>query len=255
MSIIYDKYCIYIHTTPSNKAYIGITCQKPEHRWNNGRGYRQHKYFYSAIQKYGWDNIEHYIFAEDLSKEEACRIEQLLIALFNTTDRLYGYNISVGGDVGNRGCHLSEETRERLRQTSTGRVKSREEIEKIRQGHLGKVLSEETKRKLSIINTGKKLSDETKLKISMSGKGKVISEETKNKLRESKKRENLSDETRKKISESKFKPCMCVETGQCFTSLKQASEITGISRTSLTNVLCGRSKTAGGYHWRYYNED
>lgn len=33
------RYYLYRHTTPSGKVYIGITCQKPENRWNNGRGY------------------------------------------------------------------------------------------------------------------------------------------------------------------------------------------------------------------------
>lgn len=27
------KWCVYIHTSPSNKAYIGITGRKPEERW------------------------------------------------------------------------------------------------------------------------------------------------------------------------------------------------------------------------------
>ena len=30
---------VYRHIAPSGKVYIGITCQKPEYRWNNGNGY------------------------------------------------------------------------------------------------------------------------------------------------------------------------------------------------------------------------
>ena len=34
-----NTYCVYIHTAPNGKMYIGQTSQKPEARWNNGRGY------------------------------------------------------------------------------------------------------------------------------------------------------------------------------------------------------------------------
>lgn len=34
------KYCVYMHTSPSEKRYIGITSQSPEARWRkNGAGY------------------------------------------------------------------------------------------------------------------------------------------------------------------------------------------------------------------------
>lgn len=93
-------YCVYIHTTPSNKAYIGITSQKPGERWKKGEGYSTQPHFYSAIKKYGWDNIKHIIFADGLSQEEAFRLEKQLIALFNTTNPKYGYNKSLGGELG-----------------------------------------------------------------------------------------------------------------------------------------------------------
>lgn len=56
-------YCVYIHTNKINKkSYIGITCQKPEHRWGcNGNGYAECPHFWRAIQKYGWDNFDHKI--------------------------------------------------------------------------------------------------------------------------------------------------------------------------------------------------
>ena len=44
-------YVVYMHKTPSNKVYIGITSQKPEKRWNEGLSYN--KYFTNAIIKYG----------------------------------------------------------------------------------------------------------------------------------------------------------------------------------------------------------
>ena len=55
------KYCVYRHTSPSGKVYIGQTCLKPEYRWRNGKGYKTQILFYRAIKKYGWDNISHQI--------------------------------------------------------------------------------------------------------------------------------------------------------------------------------------------------
>lgn len=55
------NYCVYKHTSPSNKVYIGITSQEPERRWKNGNGYKKNLYFTKAIKKYGWDNFAHEI--------------------------------------------------------------------------------------------------------------------------------------------------------------------------------------------------
>lgn len=34
-----NNYCVYKHTSPSGKVYVGITELKPKYRWNNGKGY------------------------------------------------------------------------------------------------------------------------------------------------------------------------------------------------------------------------
>ena len=96
-----NNYCVYIHRNIiNNKVYIGITKygDSPNERWRNGKGYAKQTYFDNAIQKYGWDNFEHFIWADDLSEEDAKKAEVMLIALFNTTDSNYGYNISLGGE-------------------------------------------------------------------------------------------------------------------------------------------------------------
>lgn len=103
------RWCVYIHTNKiNNKVYVGITGQKPKRRWHNGYGYKTQQYFWRAIQKYGWNNFDHIIFAENLTKEDACKMEKCLIALYNTTNRKYGYNISTGGD-GPNGCSWTSE--------------------------------------------------------------------------------------------------------------------------------------------------
>lgn len=93
------RYSLYVHTTPSNKKYVGITNREPSARWRkDGKGYRNNPYFYNAIQKYGWDNIIHNVLADNLTEEEAIKAEMELIEKLQTTDREYGYNHSLGGE-------------------------------------------------------------------------------------------------------------------------------------------------------------
>lgn len=73
------NYKVYCHISPNNKVYIGITQQEPKQRWQGGKGYKENQYFYRAIQKYGWDNFQHEILFENLTKQEAEKKEIELI--------------------------------------------------------------------------------------------------------------------------------------------------------------------------------
>lgn len=91
-------YTVYKHTCPNGKIYIGITKRNVEKRWLNGKGYERQPPFYNAILKYGWDNIDHEILFENLTKEEACEKEVEMIAYYKSHDRRYDYNDTIGGD-------------------------------------------------------------------------------------------------------------------------------------------------------------
>lgn len=94
------KWCIYKHTSPSNKVYIGITCQKPTNRWRkNGQGYKSCVVFNNAIQKYGWNNFKHEILETNLTQDEACILEIKYIKKYNSQVP-YGYNVDKGGYSG-----------------------------------------------------------------------------------------------------------------------------------------------------------
>ena len=93
-------YLVYRHITPNGKNYIGITHQRAERRWQNGKGYETQSRFWKAIKKYGWETIRHEIVAENLSEEEACKLEDSLIKQYNSTDPKYGYNTYEGGNSG-----------------------------------------------------------------------------------------------------------------------------------------------------------
>lgn len=135
---------VYCHINKiNNKMYIGITSKKnPQERWRYGNGYADTPHFGAAIQKYGWDNFEHEIIASNLTEDEACNFERLLIKELNLLDDRYGYNISEGG---NRGCRFKGE-----RAPMYGKHHTEESKQKNREKHLGKTfnLSEEAKEKI-----------------------------------------------------------------------------------------------------------
>ena len=153
-----DDYTVYAHKTPNNKYYIGITHLKPNCRFGkNGYGYHECTLFWRAIQKYGWDNIEHIILFENLSKEMACLCEQYLIAKYHTNESNYGYNNSLGGESGSYGHKMSEESKQKIIKALTGRPVSEETRRKIGKANSialkGRTLPPEVRDKISKNNS------------------------------------------------------------------------------------------------------
>ena len=108
-----NNYVLYLHVAPNGKKYFGITGQEPKQRWKNGNGYKGQD-FYEAIEEFGWDNIEHYVLADDLTILEARMFEVMSIAIYNTRNPLYGYNSSPGGGI------QSEEARKKISEANKG---------------------------------------------------------------------------------------------------------------------------------------
>lgn len=97
-----NNYTVYMHVNKINdKKYVGIT-KNVKRRWSFCGIEYKNQYFGNAIRKYGWENFDHLILFKNLSKIEACNKEIELIRKYNTTNSLYGYNISLGGDGVNR---------------------------------------------------------------------------------------------------------------------------------------------------------
>ena len=59
--------------------------------------YKYSKVFYRAIKKYGWENFDHIVLIENISKELACVIEKELIKKYETQNKEFGYNLANGG--------------------------------------------------------------------------------------------------------------------------------------------------------------
>ena len=288
MDINNNTYYIYIHTNKiNNKVYIGQTSKAPEERWKkNGYGYLQKKngeyiqpLFARAIKKYGWNNFEHIIWAEGLTAEKANEIERLLIALYNSNDPEYGYNLRSGG---NNSKH-SEETKKKMSEIMKGKPSPNKGI----------LMSEAQKQKISNskkgISTGPK-SEDTKRKISEGNKGKIVSEETRKRISEARKecwkdedyRQNQiekhkwqakenhpmygkhhSEETIEKIRQAHTKMYVwCIELEELFYSPEDVKRKLGIDASDVRKVCKGLKQSAGKHpvtgeklHWKFIDKE
>ena len=233
------KYIVYIHKNKINgKVYVGIThYTNPEKRWLNGYGYGRNCYFHAAINKYGWNNFEHIIIFKNISKELACKEEQLLIKRYKK--RGICYNIANGGEGS---VAMSKETIEKLKEykgplaSQYGKKHSPKRIEQQREisYNIWENLSEKDRenRLRGIKKYGFK-----------SGKlhpnyGKPLTKEHKNSIRKT-----------------------LIKTVSCYTlfgkyiktfnSINEASSYLKIDDGHIGQCCVGRRKTAGGYLWRF----
>ena len=246
-----NNYKIYIHIFPNDKVYIGITSQNPKRRWNNGKGYRNNKYMTNAILKYGWDNIKHEILFDNLTKEQAEQKEIELIAEFNSNNKKYGYNILEGGNASNG---LTDEALKRMANTTKALWQNPKYKEHMQIIHTGKKASLETKKKMSENNPkywlGKHLPKETRKKISENNKGKIAwNKGTKGIMKPNK--------TSFKVGEihSITKKVKCIETEIIYNTINSASREMNINATCIINVCKGKQSMAGGFHFKYYEEN
>lgn len=85
------NYKVYIHIMNGLWIYIGQTGQDLEERWQNGEGYKQHnQMLYHQIKKYGWENINHILYKDNLTKKEADIIERDLIHFYAKNEMATG---------------------------------------------------------------------------------------------------------------------------------------------------------------------
>lgn len=226
------KYIVYMHKNNiNNKVYIGVTKMKPNERWSNGKGYCNQPKFYNAIKKYGWENFEHTILFENLTKEEAWEKEIEMIKRFDSSNSNKGYNVSKGGKS-NNGVPCSEKTKEKISIANKGK----------NNGFFGK---KHTKEELSKISEASK-----KMWQKEEHRDKII--KILNKYKKDFKKGNIPWNKGMKgfIIPSNMRKVICIETGEVFCSIKEAEKS---KKTSNISACCiGTHKTAGGYHWQYY---
>ena len=147
----------------------------------------RNKHWHGIVSKHG-------LYVEKIAlwktHEEALEHEKFLIWCFRDMG-ISLCNMTNGGD-GAFGFKHSDQTKEIIRISSTGRNPTEETRKKIslskigNKAKLGYKNSEEHKAKTASIWKGKKLSEEHKLKLSLAKKGKKWSEQTRLKMLEAK---------------------------------------------------------------------
>jgi len=176
MALVYK----HIKKTDLQIFYIGIGL-------NEKRAYSKYNrnnHWRNIVKKHDY-TVE--IIKSNLTWEESCNLEMLLISEYGRIDNGTGIlvNMTNGGD-GVLGMEHSVETRKQMSNSQKG-IKH----------------SAERNLKKSLLHKGKVTSEETKLKMSIAKKGMVMSDEHKIKLKEAwKNRPSMTEETKKKLSES-----------------------------------------------------
>lgn len=218
-------YYVYCHTNLCNgKKYFGITSQLPKNRWKEGKGYINNQYFFRAIEKNGWDCFSHDILKSGLTKEQAEKLEIALIAQNKSNDPKYGYNIENGGNSTEK---FTPEIRKKISDALKGHKCSKETRERISRSKFG---------------------------IPSKAKGRKATEEQIEKNRKShigQKPWNLGREwTEEEKAMCGGKAVLCVETNRVYRSAHEASRELSIDFSSICKCRSGKSKTAGGFHWK-----
>jgi group I intron endonuclease len=165
----------------NGKIYIGKTVKAlksriAEHKADINRGQIFH--FHRALIKYGFDNFKWEILEKANDLDELNRLECYYIELFNSRDRLLGYNIAYGGcGGGNRiGVILSDETKKKISTAKTGiswgnhTEESKRQISSKRKGIK---FSDTHRSNLCKARSKRTTTEATRHKMSISSKGKI----------------------------------------------------------------------------------
>lgn len=127
-----------IYNPINNKRYIGssinVERRLKEHLRNLEKNRHCNDHLQSAYNKY--KDVLQFQFLEECEPDECLIFEQYYLDYYKSYIREFGYNIDPEAKYA--GKHLSEETKEKIRQKALCRKISKETIEKIRLKNLGK---------------------------------------------------------------------------------------------------------------------
>ncbi len=241
------KYRIYKYTNVENgKIYIGLTCNSLSFRARGGHNYAGSRYFYHAIQKYGWDAFIPEILEDGLTHDEACERERYYIAKFNSRDPDVGYNITEGGECG----AVAEETRKIISEKAKERYKDPTKNPMYGKHHTEeakRAIGEKSKLRVGPINAcyGKKFSPERLERMSEIAKS-LISEDPEKYAAHYRRLGELA-----RGNKYQAKPIRRIEDGKVWESTVEAAAEIGVSKSTLCGHLRGYQHSCHGYHFEY----
>jgi group I intron endonuclease len=245
----------------TNKCYIGETMQNPDRRFKNhmanirrGGGCPALR---DAVKKHGEENFKFEVLLT-CPNEDRFRIEKEYIQNYNSMVP-NGYNICDGGQ-GSSGFRHTEETKAKISKIVK---KAFEDPKRLEQFHeSAKVFwGKEENRKAQ--SNRLKASENVKngIKNRVRNKDPGFYEESKKKVSESLKKyysENkngISDATKKKIADAHCKSIIQYDKEgkiiKKFNSMKEATIELNLPKGGISNVVHGKSKTCGGFIWKF----
>lgn len=202
--------------------YVGFDSKWPN-RKNQHLTHKKSKcrLFAKAINKYGKDGFDWDILYQSKDRDHTLNVmEPQFIAELNSISP-YGYNLTRGGDTGNRGIPMSEEQKKKISAAHRGRKFSQEHREKLRLAKLGTKQSDETRAKRRLLPSPMA--------------GQTHTEETRRKLSASHINKHQTEETRQKIAEKISIPCTV--DGVEYPSRKKAMLALRIGRATLETLI------------------
>jgi len=228
----------------NGKIYIGSAV-------NINRRWREHKsqlllnhhhcsYLQNAYNKYGLSNFEFSVleYINDCSKLIEC--EQFYIDILEPK-----YNIETIAGSPMLGRSHSEETKRKMSDAQSG-------DKHWAYGKTGELCP----------NYGKRRTEEQRQRISKSLTGRHLSEEHKQKVSNALKGENscwygktLTNEHKTRIGNSHKKSIQCIESGVIYDSATDVKRLMNINNSHILECCRGVRKTAGRFHWKYYNSE
>lgn len=221
----------------TGKLYIGQTVMPLARRWAQHKNAKRKCPLTSSIQKHGISKfvIEPICYALTLQDLDALEIQ--LIAHYGTVYPR-GYNLLPGGNISqnnrgktpwNKGKKASEETRAKLSASHKGQ----------KAWNKGITTPGRTREKQSKAKQGRRVNPATEFKAGQPSafKGRSHSEESKALLR---------------MNNGVSRRVQCVETGEYYLSMAEASRKTGIDKTSMQELVkSGRKHTKTGLTFKF----
>jgi group I intron endonuclease len=243
-------YIYKITNTVNNKAYIGVTTQSnPNERWSNHKSHNRQgngcPFLMKAFKKYGEDafKFEVLIICFD---EDVFRFESEYIKKYNSLSP-NGYNVATGGKTNQSflGKTHSEETKKILSEKSKAynanpevRERSRRVAIEFNKTHNIGELQKKSEKWQKAIAEGR-----------IGGHAKT--EEGKKKISESLKVYHRNNRMTNTYGRKVLQYTLDNILIELFDSISIAGIKTGISRQNIQQNLSGRSKTSGGFIWKY----
>ena len=214
----------------NGKVYIGqstnLKDRIKQHKSMIKNYNENNNYLRKATKKYGYKNFKIEII-KFCDEKELDYYEIYYIDLYKSSDRKFGYNIELGGNINK---HLSKEQIDKMKKNKKGKLKGKDNP------FFGKKHTEKTKNIISEKQKGNKYC-----------LGRVLSDETKSKIGLANRYNRTKKINQYDLNNNFIKSYFSVGEAKRKLNVKSGSLIAQCAR--------GERKTAYGYKWKYADEE